>query len=181
MLGWVAAVKATELPSQLRPALIHSTWIRVSSALTAASVGIPQLSGGRLKKPPAPQESTVGPLTRRYFLGLLSPVCIVNGLPVNPESAPRVSRIRPYFDPPQGIGEPPITAPRSLLGPLRQSRPGRLASQLHSASCKSIALQAAEPAANRRSQPNQADMPSPVRALTGRTGAVGLTSWMRAM
>src|SRR5579875_585020 len=46
-LGWVAAVNATESPSQLRPALIHRTWINVSSALTAASVGIPQLSGAR--------------------------------------------------------------------------------------------------------------------------------------
>ncbi len=34
MLGWVAAVRATESPSQLSPALIHSTWIRVSSACT---------------------------------------------------------------------------------------------------------------------------------------------------
>ena len=32
MLGWVAPVNATESPSQLRPALIHRTWIRVSSA-----------------------------------------------------------------------------------------------------------------------------------------------------
>ena len=32
MLGWVAAVSATESPSQLSPALIHRTWIRVSSA-----------------------------------------------------------------------------------------------------------------------------------------------------
>ena len=40
MLGCVAAVSATESPSQLRPALIHRTWIKVSSALTAASVGI---------------------------------------------------------------------------------------------------------------------------------------------
>jgi hypothetical protein len=40
MLGWVAAVSATESPSQLRPALIHKTWIRVCSALTAAGVGI---------------------------------------------------------------------------------------------------------------------------------------------
>src|SRR5271168_2132972 len=50
-LGWVAAVSATESPSQLRPALIHRTWINVSSALTAASVGIPQLSGARAKAP----------------------------------------------------------------------------------------------------------------------------------
>ena len=32
MLGWVAAVRATESPSQLRPALIHRTWMTVSSA-----------------------------------------------------------------------------------------------------------------------------------------------------
>src|SRR3954452_7008786 len=37
MLGWVAAVRATESPSQLRPALIQSTWIKVSSAASAAS------------------------------------------------------------------------------------------------------------------------------------------------
>src|SRR3954452_7741494 len=37
MLGWVAAVRATESPSQLRPALIHSTWIRTSSAARASS------------------------------------------------------------------------------------------------------------------------------------------------
>ena len=40
MLGWVAAVSATESPSQLRPALIHSTWMSVSSAFTAAGVGM---------------------------------------------------------------------------------------------------------------------------------------------
>jgi hypothetical protein len=40
MLGWVAAVSATESPSQLRPALIHNTWMSVSSALRAAGVGI---------------------------------------------------------------------------------------------------------------------------------------------
>ena len=40
MLGWVAAVSATESPSQLSPALIHNTWMSVSSALTAAAVGI---------------------------------------------------------------------------------------------------------------------------------------------
>src|SRR3954447_7287494 len=44
-LGWVAAVNATESPSQLRPALIQRTWISVSSALTAASESISQLSG----------------------------------------------------------------------------------------------------------------------------------------
>src|SRR6516165_7672156 len=47
----VAAVNATESPSQLRPALIHRTWINVSSALTAASVGMPQLSGAWAKGP----------------------------------------------------------------------------------------------------------------------------------
>src|SRR3954469_20285630 len=40
MLGWVAAVNATESPSQLKPALIHKTWINASSALTAASLGM---------------------------------------------------------------------------------------------------------------------------------------------
>ena len=40
MLGCVAAVSATESPSQLKPALIHRTWIKASSALTAASLGI---------------------------------------------------------------------------------------------------------------------------------------------
>ncbi len=37
MLGWVAAVSATESPSQLSPALIHRTWMSGSSA----SVGVP--------------------------------------------------------------------------------------------------------------------------------------------
>src|SRR5688500_8705506 len=36
MLGWVAPVRATESPSQLSPALIHSTWIRTSSAASSA-------------------------------------------------------------------------------------------------------------------------------------------------
>src|SRR5436305_10882827 len=40
MLGWVAAVNATESPSQLNPALIQRTWINASSALTAASLGM---------------------------------------------------------------------------------------------------------------------------------------------
>src|SRR3984957_2438231 len=39
MLGCVAAVKATESPSQLKPALIQRTWIKVSSALMASGVG----------------------------------------------------------------------------------------------------------------------------------------------
>jgi hypothetical protein len=38
MLGWVAAVSATESPSQLSPALIHSTWMRGwASAVSGAS------------------------------------------------------------------------------------------------------------------------------------------------
>src|SRR4051794_41683721 len=40
MLGWVAAVSETLSPSQLSPALIHSTWIRVCSAATASAVGM---------------------------------------------------------------------------------------------------------------------------------------------
>src|SRR3954454_8526277 len=39
MLGWVAPVRATESPSQLSPALIHSTWMSASSAARAASRG----------------------------------------------------------------------------------------------------------------------------------------------
>src|SRR6476619_7245284 len=46
MLGWVAAVNATESPSQLKPALIHKTWINASSALTAASLGMRHGSPG---------------------------------------------------------------------------------------------------------------------------------------
>jgi len=38
----------------------------------------------------------------------------------------------------------------------------------------------AQAAMNRRSQPNQADIPAPVRALTGKIVAVGLTSRTRA-
>jgi hypothetical protein len=34
---------------------------------------------------------------------------------------------------------------------------------------------------NRRSQPNQADIPAPVRALIGKIVAVGLTSRTRAL
>src|ERR1700742_4108170 len=45
-LGWVAAVNATESPSQLNPALIHRTWINASSALTAASLGMRHSSPG---------------------------------------------------------------------------------------------------------------------------------------
>jgi hypothetical protein len=43
-----------------------------------------------------------------------------------------------------------------------------------------VRAQAAEPVMNRRSQPNQADIPAPVRALTGKIVAVGLTSRTRA-
>ncbi|WP_241524354.1 hypothetical protein [Mycobacterium paraense] len=60
----MAAVNATESPSQLSPALIHRTWINVSSALTAASVGMTQLSGAGLDAPALP-ESTIGPLAQR--------------------------------------------------------------------------------------------------------------------
>src|SRR3954471_18895860 len=55
MLGWVAAVRATESPSQLRPALIHRTWIRTSSAASSASrvgaYGIAATSRGHLLEP----------------------------------------------------------------------------------------------------------------------------------
>src|SRR5271163_1990223 len=85
ILGWVAAVSATESPSQLRPALIHRTWIKVSSALTAASVGIAQLSGPG-QRSLTPRESTIGPLTRRVVLGLLSPNYLVNEVLANPEA-----------------------------------------------------------------------------------------------
>src|SRR3954464_231398 len=54
-LGWVAAVRATESPSQLRPALIHSTWIKASSAASSASrvgaYGIAATSRGPLCEP----------------------------------------------------------------------------------------------------------------------------------
>ena len=55
MLGCVAAVSATESPSQLKPALIHSTWIKASSALTAASVGICHSFPGAGLGPPTSQ------------------------------------------------------------------------------------------------------------------------------
>src|SRR3954452_6760659 len=55
MLGWVAAVRATESPSQLSPALIQSTWIKVSSAASSASrvgaYGISATSRGPLYEP----------------------------------------------------------------------------------------------------------------------------------
>jgi len=38
-------------------------------------------------RPLAPRESTVGPLTRRYFLGLLSPNCLVNDVLANSEAS----------------------------------------------------------------------------------------------
>src|SRR5271168_4549182 len=38
MLGWVAAVSATESPSQLRPALIQRTWTTVSSVRVSVTV-----------------------------------------------------------------------------------------------------------------------------------------------
>src|SRR4051794_16431364 len=55
MLGWVAPVRATESPSQLSPALIHSTWIRASSAASSASrvgaYGITATFRGHLLEP----------------------------------------------------------------------------------------------------------------------------------
>src|SRR4030088_957553 len=36
MLGWVAAVRATESPSQESPALIHRIWIGFSSSVDSA-------------------------------------------------------------------------------------------------------------------------------------------------
>src|SRR5688572_10534582 len=57
MLGWVAAVRATESPSQLRPALIQRTWIRTSSAASSASrviaYGIAATSRGHVLEPVA--------------------------------------------------------------------------------------------------------------------------------
>ena len=40
MLGWVAAVRATESPSQLSPALIHRTWTTVSSGGASVTVKV---------------------------------------------------------------------------------------------------------------------------------------------
>lgn len=68
-LGWVAAVNATESPSQLRPAFIHRTWINVCSALTAASVGMLQLSGtglGLLAPPGRPSAHLRSAIFRVY-------------------------------------------------------------------------------------------------------------------
>src|SRR3954453_7027040 len=66
MLGWVAPVNATESPSQLRPALIHRTWIRVSSAFLAASLSM--LAAFRdLGSIPAAQESPFGALASPLF------------------------------------------------------------------------------------------------------------------
>src|SRR4051794_13511101 len=45
MLGWVAAVRATESPSQLRPALIHRTWMTVSSVSGTAPPGGSEWAG----------------------------------------------------------------------------------------------------------------------------------------
>src|SRR6201999_1971666 len=76
-LGWVAAVNATESPSQLRPALIQRTWINVSSALTAASVGMLQLSGAGWS--PCAAGVDLRPTCAALFLGLRLPSSVVNG------------------------------------------------------------------------------------------------------
>ena len=48
MLGWVAAVSATESPSQLSPALIQRTWTTVSSGGASVAVtAAPPISGPR--------------------------------------------------------------------------------------------------------------------------------------
>ena len=49
MLGWVAAVRATESPSQLSPALIHRTWMTVSSggASVVVMASTPWFAHGR--------------------------------------------------------------------------------------------------------------------------------------
>ena len=52
MLGWVAAVNATESPSQLSPALIQRTWTVVSSAATASAESMrASLMGLRMEAP----------------------------------------------------------------------------------------------------------------------------------
>src|SRR5215211_4553367 len=78
MLGCVAAVSATESPSQLRPALIHKTWIKVSSALTAASVGICHSFLDPGWGPQSPHWTSAYE-KRTLVLGLLRCVCLVNG------------------------------------------------------------------------------------------------------
>ena len=70
MLGWVAAVRATESPSQLRPALIQSTWIRVSSA---ASLPLGRRVWHRCHFPGLCEPVGVGPLSVRW--GRLSATC----------------------------------------------------------------------------------------------------------
>src|SRR5687767_11847583 len=40
MLGCVAAVRATESPSQLNPPLIHKTWMRGASVAVADDIGL---------------------------------------------------------------------------------------------------------------------------------------------
>uniref|UniRef100_UPI003899816F hypothetical protein n=1 Tax=Mycobacterium sp. HUMS_1102779 TaxID=3383487 RepID=UPI003899816F len=73
----MAAVNATESPSQLSPALIQRTWISVSSALTAASVGMLQLSGAGQRPYAAGVDRR--PTCAALFLGLLPQAGVVNG------------------------------------------------------------------------------------------------------
>ena len=54
MLGWVAAVSATESPSQLSPALIQRTWTTVSSGGASVVVTMqasPRSTGGAMRPP----------------------------------------------------------------------------------------------------------------------------------
>src|ERR1700754_635711 len=78
MLGWVAAVNATESPSQLNPALIHRTWINASSALTAASLGMRHSSPGPGLAAPY-HRNMLAPVSTAPVLGLLPSECLVNG------------------------------------------------------------------------------------------------------
>src|ERR1700709_1388002 len=80
MLGWVAPVNATESPSQLRPALIHRTWIKVSSAFLAASVSMlhsfPEPGWG-----PCGAGAALRPTCAALFFVQLPKKCVVNHIP----------------------------------------------------------------------------------------------------
>src|SRR3954454_10693988 len=99
MLGWVAAVSATESPSQLSPALIQRTWTVVCSAATASAVGMAHIPSG-----PAGLEShhavVAGLVTSRGAVPLVLPPRRP-GQGEAPASGTRAptARSQPYQDP----------------------------------------------------------------------------------
>ena len=122
MLGWVAAVSATESPSQLSPALIQRTWTTVSSG--GASVDAVTDPPRVLENAAAAPESGLRPTGRD-----------VNRCLSHPPSRPRSRRVQrrevvPSADPREGVADQHVDDAGAAEPGDEHDEPGRFGAHL---------------------------------------------------